>query len=146
MIKLKNLLKALCAFSGALFFALAAQPVNAAGAAITLSPGNYKVTMQPGTKYQASFKLTNTGEKTLNYRVYATPYSIPNTDDDASDGYSKETLNSYTAEYDENSNVTITDDDTNEKTSYTSVEDIISGEVGSAKIVDLSKLDWKEIN
>jgi hypothetical protein len=99
MIKLKNLLKTLCAFSGALFFALAAQPVNAAGAAITLSPGNYKVTMQPGTKYQASFKLTNTGEKTLNYRVYATPYSIPNTDDDASDGYSNPSLdvaNEYT--------------------------------------------------
>ena len=62
-----------------------------------------------------------------------------------SDGYSKDTIKSYTAEYGESGNVTITDDLTKTVTNFKKVEDIISSVVGNANKVNLSKLSWTEI-
>ena len=63
----------------------------------------------------------------------------------ASDGYSKETFKSYSVEYDENKNVTITDNITKSKTNYTNDEEVISSLIDNAKEVDLTKLNWNEI-
>ena len=63
----------------------------------------------------------------------------------ANDGYSEDTIKSYEVEYDENKNITITDEITNTKTNYKSDEEVISNVVGNANKVDLSKLNWQEI-
>ena len=63
----------------------------------------------------------------------------------ASDGYSKETYKSYSVEYDSNRNVTITDNNTKSVTTYKTDEEVISSVVGNSKKVDLSKLNWIEI-
>ena len=61
------------------------------------------------------------------------------------DGYSKETIKSYTAEYDESGNVTITDDVTKAVTSFKKSEELIASVVGNGKVIDLSKFNWIEI-
>lgn len=45
-------------------------------ATMTISPGTYKVTMQPGQSYKSSFELVNTGTSNLDYKAYVTPYSF----------------------------------------------------------------------
>ncbi len=62
----------------------------------------------------------------------------------ASDGYSKDIIKEYTAEYKDNS-VTITDETNKKVTDYKDTEEVISNEVGNAKEFDLSKLKWTEI-
>ena len=63
----------------------------------------------------------------------------------AGDGYSKEVIKSYSVEYDSNGNVTIMDNNTKSVTNFKKDEEVISSVIGSAKKVDLSKLDWIEI-
>lgn len=63
----------------------------------------------------------------------------------ADDGYSRKIVSSYEVEYDEDKNVTITDNKTNKKTNYSTDEQVISDVKGNANTMDLSKLDWKEI-
>ena len=62
-----------------------------------------------------------------------------------SDGYSKEIIKSYIAEYDESGNVTITDDVTKAVTSFKKSDELIASVVGNGKVVDLSKINWIEI-
>lgn len=61
------------------------------------------------------------------------------------DGYSRKTVKDYEVEYDENHNVTITDNISKNVTRFTSDDEVISSVKGNAKDIDLSKLDWKEI-
>ena len=43
---------------------------------IGVSPVQQKISLEPGDKYNGSYKVINTGSKPIKYRVYATPYSV----------------------------------------------------------------------
>jgi hypothetical protein len=65
---------------GALAFALAAlggvQSVSAASGGLTISPTSADVKVAPGGSYRGEMLVINQGELDVNYKVYATPYSV----------------------------------------------------------------------
>ena len=66
----------------------------------SVSPPYAKVTLQPGESYKASFKLTNTGGGTLEYKAYATPYTVASDDESySSPDYSNATKYSKISEW-----------------------------------------------
>lgn len=62
----------------------------------------------------------------------------------ASDGYTEEELGSYSYEFKDEDNVVITDENTNEVTNYTSLDDIEF--IKNANDINYNNLNWKKIS
>lgn len=62
--------------------AVVAAPLKAFGASknlpafLQVSPTKQRISLEPGTKYNSSFKVQNIGEGTFSYKAYATPFSV----------------------------------------------------------------------
>ena len=63
------------------------------------------------------------------------------------DGNSRETVKDYTVEYTDQDGKTfvVTNNITNKTENFLSIDELESSLIGSAKKVDMTKLDWKEI-